>query len=77
MVGQKSFGDEEQMWKWGEPVGWAAIFDVDAMHHFEAAVNACLFVQPFKLGQLSRSCDVFDGLESLEPTGTVGHYDSR
>ena len=64
-----------QMWRWDEPVGRAAIFAVDAMHHFGAAVDACLLVLPVKLGQPSRSCDVFDSLEDLEPTGTVGYRD--
>ena len=63
-----------QMWERGEPVGRSAIFHVDAMHHFGAAVNACLFVLPFKLGQPSRSCDLFDGLKSVESVGTVGYH---
>ena len=64
-----------QTWKRGEPVGRAAIFAVDAMHHFGAAVHACLLVLPVQAGQPSRSCDVFDRLEDLEPTGTVGYHD--
>ncbi|HBP53730.1 MAG TPA: SAM-dependent methyltransferase [Synechococcus sp. UBA8638] len=62
-------------WKRGEPVGRADIFAVDAMHHFGAAVNACLLVLPVQPSQPSRSCDVFDSLEDLEPTGTVGYHD--
>lgn len=65
----------QQMWKRGEPVGRAAIFAVDAMHHFGAAVNACLLVLPVQPSQPSRSCDVFDSLEDLESTGTVGYHD--
>ena len=64
-----------QMWTWGEPVGQAAIFAVDAMHHFGAAVNACLLVLPVKPSQPSRSCDVFDSLEDMDPAGTVGYHD--
>jgi len=64
-----------QTWKRGEPVGRAAVFAVNAMHHFGDAVNACLFVLPVQPSQPSRSCDVFDTLEDLEPTGTVGYYD--
>ena len=64
-----------QTWKRGEPVGRAAVFAVDAMHHFGAAVNACLLVLPVQPSQPSRSCDVFDTLEDLEPTGTVGYDD--
>ncbi|MCY3536310.1 MAG: class I SAM-dependent methyltransferase [Cyanobacteria bacterium MAG IRC3_bin_20] len=65
-----------QTWKRGEPVGRAAVFAVDAMHHFGAAVNACpLLVLPVKLGQSSRSCEAFDSLENLKPTGIVGYHD--
>ena len=64
-----------QTWKRGEPVGRAAVFAVDAMHHFGAAVHACLLVLPVQPSQPSRSCDVFDTLEDLEPTGTVGYHD--
>ena len=64
-----------QAWKACEPVGRAAIFKVDAMRHFGAAVDACLFVLPVGQGTSSRNCDVFDGLEECEPSGTVGCYD--
>ena len=64
-----------QMWKTDEPVGRATIFKVDAMHHFGAAVDACLFVLPVGQGTSSRNCDVFDGLEEHEPSGTVGFCD--
>ena len=64
-----------QMWKVGEPVGRAAIFKVDAMRHFGAAVDACLFVLPVCLGEPSRICDVFDGLEEPKPSGTIGYHD--
>lgn len=64
-----------QMWRWDEPVGRAAIFAVDAMHQFGAAVHACLLVLPVQPGQPSRSCDLFDHLEDLEPRGTVGYHD--
>lgn len=65
----------QQVWTWGEPVGRATIFGVDAMHHFGAAVNACLLVLPIQLSQPSRNCDVFDNLEDLEPMGPVGYHD--
>ncbi len=64
-----------QVWTWGEPVGRATIFGVDAMHHFGAAVKACLLVLPIQLSQPSRNCDVFDNLEDLEPMGPVGYHD--
>ena len=65
----------QQAWKRGESVGRAAVFAVDATHHFGAAVNACLLVLPIQPGQAARSCDVFDNLEDLEPTGTVAYHD--
>ena len=64
-----------QTWKRGQPVGRAAVFAVDAMHHFGVAVNACLLVLPVQPSQPSQSCDVFDRLEDLEPRGTVGYHD--
>ena len=64
-----------QMWRLGEPVGRAAILKVDALRHFGAAVDACLFVLPVGQGEPSRDCDVFDSLEEPEPSGTVGYHD--
>ncbi len=64
-----------QMWRAGEAVGRSAIFKVDVRHHFGAAVDACLFVLPVGLGAPSRNCDVFDGLDEPEPSGTVGYHD--
>lgn len=66
-----------QMWKAGEPVGRASMFKIDAMRHFGASVEACLFVLPVGVGPASRDCDVFDGLDAAEPTGTVGWHDGH
>lgn len=64
-----------QMWKKSESVGRAAIFKVDAMQHFGAAVDACLFVLPVSIGHPSQDCDVFEGLDADEPSGTIGYHD--
>lgn len=66
-----------QMWKSGEPVGRASMFKIDAMHHFGASVEACLFVLPVGVGSPSRDCDVFDGLDAAEPTETIGWHDGH
>lgn len=63
-----------QMWKAGEPVGRASIFKIDTMHHFGASVDACLFVLPVGLDQ-AYDCDVFDSLDAVEPSGTIGWHD--
>ena len=63
------------VWRLGEPVGRSAIFKVDAMRHFGAAVDACLFVLPVSQGEPSRDCDVFGNLEECEPSGSVGYHD--
>ncbi|HMO77149.1 MAG TPA: class I SAM-dependent methyltransferase [Sphingopyxis sp.] len=64
-----------QAWKRKEPVGRASIFKIDAMRHFDAAVDACLFVLPVNVGSSSQDCNIYDDLQSLEPTATIGFHD--
>ncbi|MDR1827207.1 MAG: hypothetical protein LBR29_02625 [Methylobacteriaceae bacterium] len=63
------------VWSRGEPVGRAALFKVDALQHFGAAVDACLFVLPVGVGPSSQECDVFDSLAAEQPSGVIGRYD--
>lgn len=64
-----------QAWKRKAPVGRASIFKIDAMRHFGAAVDACLFVLPVNVGANSQDCDVYTDLRSSEPVATIGFHD--
>ena len=64
-----------QAWQRGDPVGRAAIYEFDAMQHFRAAVQACLFVLPVSIGGRSQDCDVFGSLAAAEPQSTIGFHD--
>lgn len=64
-----------QVWKSDDPVGRASIYKIDAMRHFGASVDACLFVLPVGIGLPSRDCDVFEDLDLLMPTSTIGWHD--
>lgn len=66
-----------QMWKSGEAIGRASIFEIDAMRHFGASVDACLFVLPVGVGATARDCDVFDGLDVVKPASTIGLHDGH
>lgn len=62
-------------WKRGEPVGQASIFQIDAMRHFSAAVDACLFVLPVNQGTPSQNCAVYLSLQASQPTTVIGFHD--
>ena len=66
-----------QMWNAGKTVGRASMFRIDAMQHFGAAVEACLFVLPVGVGAASRDCDMFENLEATEPANTIGWHDGH
>jgi len=64
-----------QAWKRNDPVGRASILKIDAMRHFGAAVDACLFVLPVNVGAASQDCDVYPALDAPSPTATIGFHD--
>ena len=64
-----------QTWRRADPVGRAAIYKVDAMQHFGAAVEACLFILPVSIGDRSQDCDMFADLSATEPNSTIGFHD--
>lgn len=66
-----------QVWKSDKPVGRASMFKIDAMRHFGASVDACLFVLPVGVGSPSHDCDVFEGLDAAGPTSTIGWHDGH
>ncbi len=55
-------------------VKFSHIYKIDAMMHFGAAVDACLFV--LELGPHSNctTCDVFDTLDDSVPSGRISYY---
>ncbi|MDR2365810.1 MAG: hypothetical protein LBD68_08170 [Zoogloeaceae bacterium] len=63
-----------QAWKRQMPTGRAAIFRIDALHHFGASVDACFLVLPVNLGETSRECDVYPDLNASAPNGVIGFY---
>ncbi|QNQ63905.1 SAM-dependent DNA methyltransferase [Brucella sp. 6810] len=64
-----------QAWKKSEPVGRAAIYKIDAMKYFGAAVDACLFILPVETGDISQDCDVYEDLAATSPITTIGFHD--
>ncbi|MFV0281082.1 MAG: hypothetical protein ACK5JM_10040, partial [Rhodoblastus sp.] len=64
-----------QAWRRADPVGRASIYKIDAMRHFGAAVEACLFVLPVSIGERSQDCDVFADLGATAPDSTIGFHD--
>jgi hypothetical protein len=65
-----------QAWRKAEPVGRASIYQIDAMKHFGAAVDACLFVLPVNRGERSVDCDVYPNLQAEEPVSTIGFHEA-
>lgn len=64
-----------QVWRRADPVGRASIYKVDAMRHFGAAVEACLFILPVSIGEQSHDCDVFADFSATVPESTIGFHD--
>lgn len=63
-----------QVWKQNKPVEHAAIYQIDALAHFGAAVDACLFV--LQVGTNSSfDCHVYDGLTNPKACGHIGYKD--
>ncbi len=64
-------------WRDGGPAE-AAIYRVDAMLHFGAAVDACLLVCRFQSGAKStRRCALYSDLNAVDPTGELGYEAGR
>ncbi len=63
-----------QIWKAGKHVGKATIIKIDAMQHFDAAVDACLFILPFGGKEISLDCDVFEAFDACTPSTTIGYH---
>lgn len=64
---------------WKKSVGLrsARIYKIDALRHFAAAVDACLFVVEVVPGATSTTCELFDTLESVDPVRVMGYVDGH
>ncbi len=52
----------------------ARLYKIDAMKHFGAAVDACLFVVETSPSSNSQDCDVFESLDNLIPLNKIGFH---
>ncbi len=66
-----------QAWKKQYPIQSASMHLIDAMAHFEAAVDACLLVLHVVPGTVSFDCAVFDHLDATIPSHTLGFHDGQ
>jgi N-6 DNA Methylase len=64
-------------WKNDLPVGESVLRRIDALAHFGARVDACLFVCRPGAGTATATCRVFDDLETTCPSGEFGRRDGR
>lgn len=62
-------------WKNKVKVASAQIFKIDAKHHFDAAVDACLLVMIFDRKVVDWQCHLFPNLTSLQAESTLGYQD--
>lgn len=62
-------------WKRRYPIADAAIYRIDAMRYFSAAVDACLFVAHVEPGKCIADCRVYESLEGTTPEHVMGCHD--
>lgn len=62
-------------WKNKLKVTSAQIFKIDAKHHFDAAVDACLLVMTFDQKAVDWHCNVFANLAASQTESTLGYQD--
>ncbi|MFI0398385.1 MAG: hypothetical protein ACH34X_04865 [Thiolinea sp.] len=55
------------------PLYFGHIYPIDAKEHFNASVEACLFV--LVTGSGNSDCDIYDGLDSTTPSRVIGARD--
>ncbi len=60
-------------WKHGISISHASIYRIDAMEHFGASVDACLFIITFDYYRSSQECAVFGSLDDREPNQIIGY----
>lgn len=52
-------------------VSFSRMYKIDAMAHFAAAVDACLFVMSLAPHSSNASCDIFESLQASESSGSI------
>lgn len=62
-------------WKTEYPLNSAAIYSINAMKHFGAAVDACLFMLSVGSAAAPIDCAVFDDLDAESPSHFLGFHD--
>jgi len=65
-----------QAWKRGMRLSRSDVYPIDAMKHFGAAVDACLFVCDFTTSRRTTECFIHKGLQEA-CVGTLGLRDGR
>ncbi len=58
-------------------VSAARIYKIDAMAHFGAAVDACLFVLRLESGANCTACDIFDSLDDALPSSNLSYFNGH
>src|SRR6185503_8721668 len=66
-----------QAWKKDVSLELAQMFRIDALSHFGASVDACLFVLSIQPGAHTRCCEVFDSLDAEASSHTLGFVDGH
>lgn len=64
-----------QAWQENYPIKSARLYTINAMQHFAAAVDACLFVLESAPGATSRDCARFGSLDDHQPAHQIGFHD--
>ena len=64
-----------QAWRRNYPFRRAAIYGIDAMLHFGASVDACLFVAEVEPGASARDCAVFARVGDTAADHTIGFHE--
>lgn len=63
--------------KQGISLNHSAMYRINALKHFGAAVDACLFVCRFSPGASDYDCDVYDEMHSTQVERTIGPRDGN
>ena len=63
-----------QAWKENYPIKSVRLYAINAMKHFAASVDACLFVLEVAPGATSRDCAMFGSLDDPQPSHQMGCY---
>lgn len=65
-------------WQNGLPIDNPSFYLIDAKTHFNAAVDACLFVCHLgNAGRLAKNCDIYADLTATSPSSTFGYVQNQ